>query len=134
MAGFCKGARIEANRRMNETLEAMARAIFKSWFVDLDPVRARAGGREPAGMDAETAALFPDSFEEEEGRMVPRGWEICALNDLMKLAYGKALKEVFTMTLTFSMFSLGDKIDSKKASASQLRPSLSPPLPPAPAP
>src|SRR3990172_4419703 len=54
--------KIELNRRMNETLEAMARAIFQSWFVDFDPVRAKAEGRQPAGMDAETAALFPDSF------------------------------------------------------------------------
>ena len=59
---------------MNETLEAIARAIFKSWFVDFDPVRAKAEGREPAGMDAETAALFPDSFEETELGMVPSGW------------------------------------------------------------
>jgi len=63
---------------MNETLEAMARAIFKSWFVDFDHVRAKAEGRAPAGMDAETAALFPDSFEETELGMVPKGWK-CAL-------------------------------------------------------
>jgi len=66
--------KIEANRHMNETLEAIARALFKSWFVDFDPVRAKAEGREPAGMDAETAALFPDSFEETELGMVPKGW------------------------------------------------------------
>ncbi len=66
--------KIEANRRMNETLEAIARALFKSWFVDFDPVRAKAEGREPAGMDAETAALFPDSFEETELGEVPKGW------------------------------------------------------------
>ena len=74
--------KIEANRRMNETLEAMARAIFKSWFVDFDPVRAKAAGREPAGMDAETAALFPDSFEETELGMVPRGWTVGQLGDV----------------------------------------------------
>jgi len=67
--------KIELNRRMNETLEAIAHAIFKSWFVDFDPVRAKAEGREPAGMDAETAALFPDDFEETELGMVPKGWE-----------------------------------------------------------
>jgi type I restriction enzyme S subunit len=50
--------KIELNRRMNETLEAMARAIFKSWFVDFDPVRAKAEGRQPDGLDADTAALF----------------------------------------------------------------------------
>ncbi len=73
--------KIEANRRMNETLEAMASAIFKSWFVDFDPVRAKAEGREPAGMDAETAALFPDSFEETELGMVPKGWSITRLGE-----------------------------------------------------
>jgi len=74
--------KIELNRRMNETLEAIARAIFKSWFVDFDPVRARAEGREPAGMDAETAALFPDSFEDTELGMVPKGWKIGIVDDL----------------------------------------------------
>ncbi len=53
----------KANRRMNETREAMACSIFKSWFVDFNPVRVRADGREPAGMYAKTAALFPDGFE-----------------------------------------------------------------------
>ena len=52
--------KIELNRRMNETLEGMARTIFKSWFVDFDPVRAKAAGRQPSGMDADTAGLFPE--------------------------------------------------------------------------
>jgi type I restriction enzyme, S subunit len=85
--------KIEANRRMNETLEAMARTLFKSWFIDFDPVRARAEGRAPAGMDAETAALFPDGFEEQEGRMLPKGWRTETIGDVLVLAYGKALKE-----------------------------------------
>ncbi|OPY51265.1 MAG: Type-1 restriction enzyme MjaXIP specificity protein [Methanosaeta sp. PtaU1.Bin060] len=79
--------KIELNRRMNETLEAMARAIFKSWFVDFDPVRAKAEGREPAGMDAETAALFPDSFEETELGMVPRGWKVGKISDFCSAIY-----------------------------------------------
>ncbi len=74
--------KIELNRQMNETLEAMARAIFKSWFVDFDPVRAKAEGRQPAGMDAATAALFPDGFEEIDGREVPMGWEVAMLGDV----------------------------------------------------
>jgi len=74
--------KIELNRHMNETLEAMARAIFKSWFVDFDPVHARAEGREPAGMDAEMAALFPDSFEETEFGIVPKGWKVGHLGDV----------------------------------------------------
>jgi len=77
--------KIELNRRMNETLEAMARTIFKSWFVDFDPVRTKADGREPASMDAETAALFPDSFEETELGMVPKGWKIFTLSHFVEL-------------------------------------------------
>src|SRR5882672_3761222 len=68
--------KIELNRRMNETLEAMARAIFKSWFVDFDPVRAKAAGRQPFGMNADTAALFPSSFEDSLIGKIPKGWEI----------------------------------------------------------
>lgn len=66
--------KIELNRRMNETLEEMARALFKNWFVDFDPVHAKAAGKRPYGMDEATAALFPDSFEESELGPVPRGW------------------------------------------------------------
>ncbi len=58
--------KIELNRRMNETLEAMARAIFKSWFVDFDPVRAKAAGRDP-GLPKPIADHFPDSFKDSEG-------------------------------------------------------------------
>lgn len=71
--------KIELNRRMNETLEAMARALFKSWFVDFDPVRAKAEGRVPSGMDAETARLFPREFVESELGAIPRGWRASAL-------------------------------------------------------
>jgi type I restriction enzyme, S subunit len=74
--------KIELNRRMNETLEAMGRALFKSWFVDFDPVRAKVEGRQPAGMDAETAALFPDAFEDMELGELPRGWKIGKVRDL----------------------------------------------------
>lgn len=66
--------KIELNRRTNETLEAMARALFKSWFVDFDPVRAKAEGRAPSGMDAETAKLFPSEFVESELGPIPKGW------------------------------------------------------------
>jgi type I restriction enzyme S subunit len=66
--------KIELNRRMNATLEAMARALFQSWFVDFDPVHAKAQGKMPVGMDEETAALFPDGFEDSELARIPRGW------------------------------------------------------------
>lgn len=74
--------KIELNRRMNETLEQMARAIFKSWFVGFDPVRAKAEGRRPAGMTAETAKLFPDSFVDSELGKIPRGWKLGCLGDI----------------------------------------------------
>ena len=83
--------KIELNRRMNETLEAMARALVKSWFVDFDPVRAKAEGRDP-GMPKPLADLFPDSFEDSELGEIPKGWKVRKLGDLMELAYGKALK------------------------------------------
>jgi len=67
--------KIELNRRMNETLEAMARALFKSWFVDFEPVRAKAEGRDP-GLPRHLADLFPDSFEDSELGEIPQGWEI----------------------------------------------------------
>lgn len=84
--------RIALLRETNATLEAIAQALFKSWFVDFDPVRAKAEGLEPEGMDAATAALFPDSFEELELGLVPSGWKVGKVEDLMELPYGKALK------------------------------------------
>lgn len=72
--------RITLLRETNQTLEAIAQALFKSWFVDFDPVRAKAEGKLPDGMDAATAALFPDAFEETELGMVPRGWGVNSLS------------------------------------------------------
>lgn len=74
--------KIELNRKMNATLEAMARALFTSWFVDFDPVRAKAEGRTPNGMDAETAQLFPSEFSESELGLIPKGWRVTELRDL----------------------------------------------------
>ena len=66
-------------------LEAIAQALFKSWFVDFDPVRAKQEGREPEGMDSETAALFPDSFEESELGLVPRGWQLGSIGQIAEV-------------------------------------------------
>ena len=74
--------KIELNRRMNATLEAMARALFQSWFVDFDPVRAKLDGRQPVGLDPATAALFPDSFQDSEAGNIPKGWEVAKLKEL----------------------------------------------------
>jgi type I restriction enzyme S subunit len=73
--------KIELNRRMNETLEAMAHALFKSWFVDFDPVRAKAEGRDP-GLPKLLADLFPDSFENSELGEIPTGWDFRPLREL----------------------------------------------------
>ena len=74
--------KIELNRQMNETLEVMARAIFKSWFVDFDPVRAKMEGRLPTGMDAATATLFPLAFQDSPLGMIPEGWEVGTLGGI----------------------------------------------------
>jgi len=84
--------RITLLRETNATLEAIAQALFKSWFVDFDPVRAKMEGRVPEGMDEATAALFPGGFEESELGLVPRGWRVARLDDFLELAYGKALR------------------------------------------
>ena len=80
--------RISLLRETNATLEAIAQALFKSWFVDFDPVRAKAEGLEPEGMDAGTAALFPDSFEESELGLVPNGWNVRSVYDVARVIYG----------------------------------------------
>ena len=67
--------KIELNRRMNATLEAMARALFQSWFVDFDPVRAKLDGRKPIGLDETTAALFPAKFQDSTLGHIPKGWD-----------------------------------------------------------
>jgi len=85
--------KIDLNRRMNATLEAMARALFQSWFVDFDPVRAKMEGRQPVGMDAETAALFPDSFQDSPIGRVPLGWKAGKLGEFTQVGIGGAWGE-----------------------------------------
>jgi len=83
--------RITLLRETNTTLESVAQALFKSWFVDFDPVRAKMEGRAPEGMDEATAALFPDSFDESELGLVPKGWRVGSLGSELKISYGKNL-------------------------------------------
>lgn len=78
--------RAEKLSSQSETLEEIARAMFKSWFVDFDPVRAKAEGREPDGMDATTAALFPAEFKQLEGAEIPSGWSPGTLGDVCETA------------------------------------------------
>ena len=84
--------RIALLRETNATLEAIALALFKSWFVDFDPVHVHARGEEPAGLAPEVAALFPDSFEESELGMVPKGWKIGTLASVANFQNGYAFK------------------------------------------
>lgn len=74
--------KVELNRQMNRTLEEMASALFKSWFIDFDPVVAKADGRKPFGMDAATAALFPSAFETGDEGDYPVGWRWVSLGDI----------------------------------------------------
>jgi type I restriction enzyme S subunit len=80
--------KIELNRRMNRTLEEMARAIFKSWFMDFDPVRAKAAGQQPPNLKPEIAALFPDTFEESKLGEIPKGWGIGSFTDRVDVIGG----------------------------------------------
>jgi type I restriction enzyme S subunit len=83
--------KIDLNRRTNETLEAMARALFQSWFVDFDPVRAKAAGRAPAGMDGETAALFPSRLTQSaDAGEFPQGWKVAPLENVAEVVVGQS--------------------------------------------
>ncbi len=84
--------RITLLRETNATLEAIAQALFKSWFVDFDPVRAKMEGRTPEGMDEATAALFPDGFETSVLGEVPRGWHCAPVYELATYINGAAYK------------------------------------------
>ena len=83
--------KIELNRRMSQTLEAMAQALFKSWFVDFDPVRAKAEGR-PTNLPPEIDALFPDSFQDSELGEIPEGWEVGELGNVIEVNPLRSIK------------------------------------------
>jgi type I restriction enzyme S subunit len=85
----CIDDKIELNRRTNETLEAMARALFKSWFVDFDPVRAKVEGR-ATGLPQPLADLFPDSFENSGREETPRAWALGRVDDEFDLTMGQS--------------------------------------------
>lgn len=80
--------RIDLLRQTNTTLESIARALFKSWFIDFDPVRAKAEGRETEGMDAATVALFPAEFEESALGLIPRGWAVRPFSETVDVLGG----------------------------------------------
>lgn len=92
-------------RETNTSLEAIVQAIFKSWFVDFDPVRAKSEGKQPEGMDADMAGLFPDSLEETELGMMPKGWSVGSIADLMRLHKG-TVNPALRPNVEFHHFSL----------------------------
>ncbi|EEZ40262.1 restriction endonuclease subunit S [Photobacterium damselae] len=87
---FC--LKIESNNQLNQTLEQMAQAIFKSWFVDFDPVKAKMNGEQPVGMDADTALLFPEKLVESELGLIPEGWEVGSLSSIVDVIMGQSPK------------------------------------------
>jgi type I restriction enzyme S subunit len=80
---------IDLNTQTNQTLEEMAQAIFKSWFVDFDPVKAKVNGEQPEGMDAATASLFPEKLVESELGLIPEGWDIATIKGFGSVVCGK---------------------------------------------
>ena len=80
--------KIRLNTELSKTLEAIAQTIFKSWFIDFDPVHAKMRGEKPEGMDDATAALFPDSFEESELGLIPKGWEVEPVENTLQVRAG----------------------------------------------
>jgi type I restriction enzyme S subunit len=117
--------KIELNRRMNATLEAMARALFQSWFVDFDPVRAKLDGRPPAAIDPATAALFPEHFQESTLGEIPDGWRLGTLGELVQLRTDRvdatpakdstryiALEDMPSKSIDLSNFQLGSAVNS----------------------
>ena len=104
--------KIELIRRMNSTLEAMARALFQSWFVDFDPVRAKLDGRAPVGLDPATAALFPATFQESARGPIPHGWDARPVAELADVVKGRSyrseeLAESKTALVTLKSFLRG---------------------------
>jgi len=80
--------KIETNIELSKILEDIAQTIFKSWFIDFDPVKAKMAGEKPVGMDDATAALFPDSMEDSELGLIPKGWKSVALDNFASVRYG----------------------------------------------
>jgi len=104
--------KIAVNERMNTTLEAMARALFQSWFVDFDPVRAKLDGSKHACIDEPTANLFPDTFQDSELGNIPKGWQVAPLKDYIDVTKGRSyrseeLSESKTALVTLKSFMRG---------------------------
>ena len=124
--------RITLLRETNATLEAIAKALFKSWFVDFDPARAKMEGRAPEDMDEAAAALFPDGFEESALGLVPKGWRVGALGDIAQTVrkqlqpaelhaelHHVGLEHIPRQSLSLSSWGTADGLESAKAAFSE---------------
>ncbi|NCT67472.1 MAG: restriction endonuclease subunit S [Rhodanobacteraceae bacterium] len=116
--------RIDLLRQTNATLEAIAQALFKSWFIDFDPVRAKAEGREPEAMDAATAALFPAEFEESALGLIPKDWAVQSLDSFATYLNGLALQkfpqesdEEYLPVIKIAQLRAGHTVGADRASA-----------------
>jgi len=116
--------RIDLLRQTSTTLEAIAQALFKSWFVDFDPVHAKSEGRDPEAMDAATAALFPSDFEESELGLIPKGWQVRSLDSVANYLNGLALQKFpaesdseFLPVIKIAQLRAGNTAGSDRASA-----------------
>jgi type I restriction enzyme S subunit len=121
--------KIELNRRTSQTLDGIARAIFKSWFVDFDPVRAKMNGRVPSGLSTEMADLFPDALSESELGSIPMGWRVRSLGEWVDPVRGRSYKSVElqdsrTALVTLKSFHRGGgyRADGLKAYAGPYKP------------
>jgi type I restriction enzyme S subunit len=121
--------KIAINNALSKTLEDIAQTIFKSWFIDFDPVKAKMNGKKPIGMDDETAALFPDSFEESELGLLPKGWQFTKLERHLKVTKGKSyksseLEESNTALVTLKSFLRGGgyRFDGLKPFSGEYKP------------
>jgi type I restriction enzyme S subunit len=81
--------KIALNKELSKTLGNLAQSIFKSWFIDFDPVKAKLAGEKPVGMDDETASLFPDSMEESELGLIPTSWDVLPASELFEIGIGR---------------------------------------------
>lgn len=121
--------KIELNRRMNHTLELMALALFKSWFIDFDPVIAKSEGRQPYGMNAEIASLFPSEFQNSELGTIPKGWHVDTLGNVLSIIKGRSytsgeLQDSDTALVSLKSFkrSGGYRTDGLKAFIGKYKP------------
>jgi len=104
--------KIELNSRMNATLDSIANVVFKSWFIDFEPVRAKANGLTPFGMSEATAKLFPDRFKLSPLGDIPEGWHATTWGELVTLEYGKSLSGYGSETGEYPVYGTNGRIGS----------------------